>query len=72
MKDDLVGLCPICAKPFKADDICATDINEGICHAASMEGSPEVNLDTGEPSDGPIETYPYREAAALSTDAGER
>lgn len=51
--------CPICDKPFKAGDPCATDIELGMCHAACLDGSPTVNLDTGEPVDGPIPTYPY-------------
>jgi hypothetical protein len=51
--------CPICALPLKAGDTCATDIELGTCHAECLEGSPTVNLDTGEPVDGPIPTYPY-------------
>lgn len=52
-------LCPVCAAPFKPDDLCATDIELGICHAACLEGSPTVDLETGEPTDGPISTYLY-------------
>lgn len=52
-------ICPVCTVPFKAGDTCATDIELGMCHAACLEGSPVVNLDTGEPTDGPVETYPY-------------
>lgn len=51
--------CPICDKPFKADDTCATDITEGTCHAACLEGSPVVDLETGEPTDQPVGTFPY-------------
>lgn len=51
--------CPVCAKAFKAGDLCATDIELGTCHAACLEGSPTVDLETGEPSNGPIATYPY-------------
>jgi hypothetical protein len=51
--------CPICTAALNPDDICATDIEMGICHAACLEGSPTVNLDTGEPTDGPIATYRY-------------
>ncbi|MBZ5761527.1 hypothetical protein LAV84_18575 [Rhizobium sp. VS19-DR104.2] len=52
--------CPICAAPFKPDDVCATDITEGTCHAACLEGSAVVDLDTGdELPDGKIATYPY-------------
>lgn len=52
--------CPICAEPFKPDDNCASDIELGTCHAACLEGSPVVDLETGdELPDGKIETYPY-------------
>ncbi|MDP9837562.1 hypothetical protein J2T09_002314 [Neorhizobium huautlense] len=54
--------CPICAEPFKPDDICATDITEGPCHAACLEGSPVVDLDTGEElPESELHTYPYSE-----------
>lgn len=52
-------VCPICLEPFKPTDLCATDITEGVCHAACLEGCPTVDLDTGEPTDGPIDTYRY-------------
>lgn len=57
-----VDCCPICAEPFKPDDLCASDIEMGTCHAACLEGSPVVDLDTGEemPS-GTVDTYPYSE-----------
>lgn len=51
--------CLICLEPLKPEDMCATDIELGICHAACLEGSPAFDLDTGEPSDGPIDTYRY-------------
>lgn len=51
--------CPICAILFQPNDICATDIEMGTCHAACLEGSPTVDLETGDPVDGPIPTYPY-------------
>lgn len=54
-----VHCCPICDVPFKPDDICATDIEEGTCHAECLAGSPVVDLDTGEPSGGPICTFLY-------------
>ena len=41
--------CSVCEKALTPDDICATDIELGICHAACLEGSPAVDLDTGEP-----------------------
>jgi hypothetical protein len=56
---ELENKCPVCAEPMKPDDTCSTDIELGICHAACLEGSPTVNLDTGEPMYGPIPTYRY-------------
>jgi len=57
--DELVR-CDICAKPLNPDDNCATDIELGICHAECLEGSPVVNLDTGEPlPDGELHTYRF-------------
>jgi hypothetical protein len=55
-------LCSVCAEPFKADDPCASDIELGICHAACLEGCPTVDLETGEPVEGPIPTYRYGDA----------
>lgn len=52
-----VERCPICAEPFKAGDICATDIELMTCHAACLEGAPVVYLDTGELSEGPVDTF---------------
>ncbi|THV13758.1 hypothetical protein [Rhizobium rhizophilum] len=40
--------CPICDKPLLPDDLCASDIEMGACHAECLEGSPVVDLDTGE------------------------
>lgn len=51
--------CFICGLAFKTDDICATDITEGTVHAACMDGSPVVDLHTGEPMDGPAVTFLY-------------
>jgi hypothetical protein len=34
--EDGIDCCPICAVPFKADDVCADDITEGTCHAACL------------------------------------
>ncbi len=42
-------VCPICAVTFKPDDMCQTDIELGTCHAECLDGSPLVNLETGEP-----------------------
>lgn len=51
--------CPVCANPMKDGDAAARDIELGTCHAACLEGSPTVDLDTGEPKDGPIDTFKY-------------
>jgi len=60
LTDTLVEQCDICAKPLNPDDICATDIELGICHAECLEGSPVVNLDTGEPlPDSELHTYRF-------------
>lgn len=68
MADHLhVDTCPICAEPLNDDDICATDIELGICHAACLDGSPTVDLETGEPTDGPIHTYRYGDTAPDAT-----
>ncbi|SOC43795.1 hypothetical protein SAMN05892877_111233 [Rhizobium subbaraonis] len=64
--------CPICAEVFKPTDLCASDIEMGTCHAACLEGSPVVDLDTGKPSDGPISTYRFDEGSRpASTPAGD-
>ncbi|TPM06770.1 MULTISPECIES: hypothetical protein [unclassified Mesorhizobium] len=51
--------CPVCFVTFNPGDECATDIELGTCHAACLEGSPVVDLGTGEPSEGPISTFPF-------------
>jgi hypothetical protein len=56
-------VCPICLKQFEPADLCASDVEMGICHAACLEGSPAVDFYTGEPFDGPIPTYRYDEVA---------
>ncbi len=53
--------CPVCGGSFDPADLCATDIELGICHAECLEGCPVVDLETGEPSDGPVATYRYCE-----------
>ncbi len=63
--DDAI-LCPVCSVALTPDDLCATDIELGICHAACLEGSPVVDLDTGEPMDGPAHTYRYSDTAPSS------
>ena len=62
LRAEEVHECPICLVPFEPADLCATDIELGICHAACLEGSPTVDLNTGEPVDGPISTYRYDDA----------
>lgn len=59
--------CPICDVPFKADDVCATDIEEGTCHAECLAGSPVVDLNTGEPKAGPVDTFFYSDWIASDT-----
>lgn len=56
--------CPICAEALKAGDTCATDINEGTCHAECLDGAAVVDLATGEPSEGPISTFTYQPEGA--------
>jgi len=58
---DITNHCPICLVAFKPEDVCATDIEMGTCHAVCLEGSPVVDLDTGEETGGKIDTYPYSE-----------
>ncbi len=61
MTDD-IHRCSLCGVAFKPEDICANDITEGTCHAACLEGSPVVDLETGEEiPDGKISTYLYSE-----------
>ncbi|HAU78085.1 MAG TPA: hypothetical protein DCW88_21990 [Agrobacterium sp.] len=72
--DPEVHCCPICDVPFKADDVCATDIEEGTCHAECLAGSPVVDLNTGEPKTGPVDTFLYSDWAASDTasETGDR
>jgi len=51
--------CPICEDDFEPGDICATDIELGCCHSTYLEGSPTVDLDTGEATGLPIVSYRY-------------
>lgn len=65
---DDIEKCPICAEPLKPSDICATDIEMGICHAACLEGSPVVDLDTGEEIEGgKVDTFLYGEDRSAAT-----
>jgi|GEM_PF-2296120 len=58
--------CPICDQLFKPDDLCATDIEFGTCHAACLEGSTVVDLETREPlaEGSKVATYRYEDAAS--------
>jgi hypothetical protein len=60
---DINGIdrCPICAEPFKPDDICATDIEMGTVHSKCLDGCEIVDLETGEPTDKPLHTFLYSE-----------
>jgi hypothetical protein len=54
--------CPICDKPLRPDDLCASDIEMGAFHAECLEGSPVVDLDTGEETpDAKVDTFRARE-----------
>ena len=60
--DGDVARCPICDERFHPSDLCADDITEGTCHAACLEGSPVVNMETEEEiPGGQATTYLYRE-----------
>jgi NTP pyrophosphatase (non-canonical NTP hydrolase) len=65
--EDEAERCPICDEAFKPENLCATDIELGTCHAACLEGSPVVNLDTGEPTTGAIHTYRFHSLAKPQT-----
>jgi hypothetical protein len=52
-------VCPVCDKPLRVGDDCALDIELGTCHAECLEGSPTVDLDTGEEVEGPIPTFKF-------------
>lgn len=58
--DDERGHCDICSQPIIGPDLCATDVDLGTCHAACLEGSPVVNLDTGEPMPEGAAIHTYR------------
>jgi Zn-finger nucleic acid-binding protein len=55
--------CPICDIEFKPADVCAEDIEMGTCHAECLQGSPVVDLDTGEemPEGSKVDTYFFAE-----------
>lgn len=61
MAEDFTS-CPICAERINVGDVCATDIEMGTCHFACLDGSPVVDLETGEPlPDGEISKYVWTE-----------
>lgn len=51
--------CPICGENFLPEDLCATDIDEGVCHADCLKGSPVVDLASGEPTAGDPAVFRY-------------
>lgn len=57
----MLDYCPVCNVPFDSQDMCLTDIELGTCHAGCLEGSPMVDLETGEelPEDAPM-PQPYK------------
>lgn len=58
--DDGGTECPVCSVALAADDICARDIEMGICHAPCLEGSPVVDLETGDEIEGgKADTFRY-------------
>jgi len=62
MTNPVTHNCPICAEPFKPDDNCATDIELGTCHFDCLDGSPVVDLETGEElPDQDMHSFPYSE-----------
>ena len=62
-----VACCPICDEPFQPSDLCADDITEGTCHAACLEGSPVVDMETEEEiPGGQATTYLYSEVMESS------
>lgn len=54
------GHCDICSQPIHGPDLCATDVDLGTCHAACLEGSPIINLETGEPMPEGTAPHVYR------------
>lgn len=58
-----VDFCPVCTEPLRPNDICATDVEMGICHEQCLKGSPVVDVETGEPIDGPATTFRYGDVA---------
>lgn len=54
--------CLICSKEIKDDDWCASDIELGVCHFECLDGSPVVDLDTGEEIEGGVlDKYQYKD-----------
>ncbi|MUO96624.1 DUF550 domain-containing protein [Agrobacterium vitis] len=65
-----VEKCPICASVFRDDDVCASEITMGPCHAACLDGSPIVDLETGDETGGKLTTYKWREISQPGAKAG--
>lgn len=59
--DEGPDLCEVCGQPLTPADICATDIDMGTCHAACLEGTSVVDMETGEPLNGKPDTFRYGE-----------
>lgn len=51
--------CPVCEQAFALDDLCSTDIEMGVCHAACLERAAVVDLETGDPTDGKPDVYRF-------------
>jgi hypothetical protein len=52
-------LCPVCANRLNPSDLCAVDIELGVCHFVCLEGTPTVDLETREPVDEKKSTFLY-------------
>lgn len=63
-----IDRCPICAEPFKLGDVCATDIELLTVHAECLDGCEIVDLETGEPTDKPLSTFPYSDLASPASE----
>jgi hypothetical protein len=58
-----VDTCPVCDEAFKAGEVCAYDLDLGMCHDECLDGAPIVNLETGEPvPGGEVFKFRYGEA----------
>lgn len=55
--------CPVCLVALEPSDVCATDYEMGICHAACLADAPIVDLETGlpAPAGAEVDTYLFSE-----------